>query len=282
MGGPNCVDGKCLIPGGPFMMGSPKGVGLSDVRPQRRVTMSAFKIGQTEVSVSQYRAYLHKHVGIELKAVLSGCGSSGTSKTIAARKGESKAQLRKRAARVFVSNSCDKMEVIQEIPKGKWSFTDFHEDEKGDNYPVVGLTFDEKRAYCQAQGGDLATAAQLHFVSRYDDQDSKTGRLVTLDNGFKTTEPVDAGYKNRFGVYNLLGNVWESSLDAYNVDFYVHMPLRDPYYALTDQNRQLQEFSGGSFFNNAGDAPPAYRGYGNPNYRYFQIGFRCAWPADSK
>lgn len=279
MAGPGkCSNGYCKIPGGTFQMGSTNGD--PDEKPVRTVTMTGFLLGQTEVSVGQYRTFLAKDAGTQLKAVLSSCGTSDTSTTITANKGETKEQLRKRADQVVVSNSCDAMQIVQETTKG---VPDFDANKRGDNYPVVSLTFDEKRAYCQAEGGDLATAAQLHFATRHDKQDSQTGRLVIWDNGFRfrAAEPVTGGYKNRFGVYNLLGNVWESALDAYDKDFYARMASQDPYNPLTDQRTQWQEFSGGSWGNDRWYARPANRADGYPASRSNVDGFRCVRPQDS-
>lgn len=285
MADPKCVEGKfggrsCEIPGGTFQMGSTDGD--PDEKPVRSVTMTGFKLDQTEVSVGQYRAFLEQDAGTQLKAVLSGCGTSGgTLQTVAANKGETKDQLRKRAAQVVVSNSCDALQIVTETPK---SIPDFEANKKGDQYPVVGLTMDEKRAYCRATGGDLATAAQLHFASRYDEQDSiKGGRdqRIIWDNGFRSTELVTAGYQNRFGIYNLLGGVWESALDAYDGNFYARMASTNPYnpmtFPLTPENRngQLQEFSGGSFGGERDLTRAANRGDGGPGSRLSLVGFRC-------
>ncbi|MBI2982387.1 MAG: SUMF1/EgtB/PvdO family nonheme iron enzyme [Deltaproteobacteria bacterium] len=218
MAGPNvtekCSNGRCEIPAGSFQMGSTEGD--PDEQPVRTVAMTGFQLGQMEVSVDDYQAYLVGTAGVQLSAVIAGCGTSGTSRTIAAHKGETKGQLRERAAQMVVGESCNVMQVVESTPSG---MPDFPENKKGGNYPVVALTMDEKRAYCQAQGGDLPTAAQLHYASRFDDQDSATGDLVISDHvfrsddGFRSAEPVNGGYKDRFGVYNLFGNVWESTLE---------------------------------------------------------------------
>lgn len=110
MADPKCVEGKfggrsCEIPGGTFQMGSTNE--KSDEQPVRLVTMTGFQLDQTEVSVGQYRAFLGPNAGQQLKAVLSGCRTSGTSQTVTANKSETKDQLRKRVAQVMVSNSCD-------------------------------------------------------------------------------------------------------------------------------------------------------------------------------
>lgn len=213
---PKCSNGYCEVPGGSFQMGSTKGD--SDERPVQKVTMTGFLLGETEVSVGDYKAYLAKT-------------TSG-------------------------------------LPN-------FAENQKGDDYPVVGLTFDEKRAYCQAQGGDLPTAAQLHYASRNDDQYNAS--LIIRDNGFQSTEPINSGYINDLGIYNLLGNVWESALDACDYSFYLRMPSRDPYNPLTDQSTQLEEFSGGSFSDLLQrNERRAFRFYNSPGVRFGSVGFRCA------
>jgi formylglycine-generating enzyme required for sulfatase activity len=221
-----CPNGYCEIPGGSFQMGSTSGD--LDAQPVKTVTMTGFQLGQTEVSVGQYREFLAKS-GTQLNAVIFG------------------------------------------IP----------ENQKGDNYPVVGLVYDEKRAYCQAQGGDLPTAAQLHFTYQYHEQYSTTkgkDQRVILDNGFRSTEPVDDGYKNRFGVFNLRGNVWESTRDRYESDFYSRMVSKDPYNPLTDQKTQWEEFTDGLFSHFQGPPPLARRRFSYPNLRAAGAGFRCARP----
>lgn len=247
-GAEKCANGYCEVPGGSFQMGATNG-GPNE-QPVRIVTMTGFQLGQTEVSVGQYRDYLQRS---SPQTVYGGVDTSWRG-------------LFKRITRFFSSG----------LP-------DFENNQRGDEYPVVGLTFDEKRAYCQAEGGDLATAAQLHFSSRYDEEDSRTERLVIRDNGFRTAEPVTGGYQNRFGIYNLLGNVWESALDAYDRDFYARMTLQDPYNPLTNPyhnatnpDGQLQEFSGGSWDYRQWFAHPRRRGNGRPGDRNYDDGFRCA------
>lgn len=279
-----CSNGYCEVPGGTFKMGSRDGD--ADEKPVKTVTMTGFELGQTEVSVGEYKKFLEAQPGTKFKAVLSGCGSADSTQTIPAKKGESEAKLRERAAQTFVKDSCEELKIVTQTPQ---SLPDFENNKKGDNYPVVGLTFDEKRAYCQAEGGDLPTAAQLHYTSRNDDDPKYEDQLVIWDNGFRSTEPVTAGYQNAYGIYNLLGNVWESALDAYDKLFYKRMPNnKDPYNPLTnpkvtaedwdDPAKQWQEFSGGSYSDNRWLARPADRSYGRPGLRLDDDGFRCARP----
>ncbi|MBI2981449.1 MAG: SUMF1/EgtB/PvdO family nonheme iron enzyme [Deltaproteobacteria bacterium] len=253
MAGPNvtekCTNRYCEIPAGSFQMGSTSG--YDDEQPAKTVTMTGFELGQTEVSVSDYQTYLAK-TSTQFQAVVSG------------------------------------------LPN-------LRENEKGGDFPIVGLSFDKKRAYCQAQGGDLPTAAQLHYASRFDVQDSAAGeedQRILLENLQSTellefvehpehgyTKPVKHGYKNRLGVYNLLGNVWESALDAYDKGFYARMAPKDPYNPLTNpwspENPagQFQEMSGGSLFSRGQwNAGPTSRGRTSPTISGDEVGFRCARP----
>lgn len=242
-----CNNGYCEIPGGAFQMGSANG--NCDEQPVKAVTMTGFELGQTEVSIGDYK----NHLGIQ--TIYGGVDRSLTG-------------LWKRLSQFFTK----KTPVLPNFP----------ENQKGDNFPVVGLTFDEKRAYCEAKGGDLPTAAQLYYASRFDDQDS-ADKLVIWDNGFRSIEPVTAGYQNRFGVYNLLGNVWESSLDAYDPDFYSRMASENPYNPLTNQSEQFEEFTGGSVFDNRWRGRVDVRLVAESSDRYRNFGFRCARPPqDSK
>lgn len=257
MSEPNCVNGKCLIPGGTFMMGSPEGVGDPDEHPQREVTMSSFWIGQTEASIGEWKKYVYS-------------------------------EFQKAVDRFDLGRIAQIATTVTEMNKGYCGKM----NGKGDEYPVTCLTMKEKDDYCKAQGGRLMTAAEFHYAARNDEQDARADQLVIWDNRGKyggSTAPVTSGYKNRDGVYNLFGNVWESLADAYERDFYARMtgtdpynPLTNPYDYQTNPQGQLEEFGGFSFHNNAWYARAANRRFDNPDYRYGNVGFRCARPQDSK
>ena len=48
-----------LVPGGPFLMGSPDGVGEPDERPQRRISVAPFCIDKYEVTNGQYQQFIN-------------------------------------------------------------------------------------------------------------------------------------------------------------------------------------------------------------------------------
>lgn len=55
----NTVDGAAMlwVPGGTFLMGSPKGVGNGNEHPEHQVTLTGFWLYKYEVTVAQYRAF---------------------------------------------------------------------------------------------------------------------------------------------------------------------------------------------------------------------------------
>src|SRR4051812_32090546 len=53
---PACPDGMVHVPSGGFAMGSPDGVGDDEEHPRHEVTVAAFCIDRTEVTVTAYEA----------------------------------------------------------------------------------------------------------------------------------------------------------------------------------------------------------------------------------
>ena len=167
---------------------------------------------------------------------------------------------------------------------------DLSDNKKGDDYPVVGLTFEEKVAFAKYYGAALPTAAQIEYASRGPNHTDIYGtpidKAIIWTNGYRTTEKVcgeNDERANGFGVCDLAGNVWETTSDLYKRDSYDGMNRIDPSNSFIESGKLCcVEYRGGSFHYGAGFARAANRYRDRPDGRSLDGGFRCAWPQDSK
>ena len=105
-----------------------------------------------------------------------------------------------------------------------------------DNHPVVHVSFADALAYARWAGKDLPTEAEWEFAARggldgaefaWGDELIPSGRHMAntwqgdfpqqnlCDDGFERTSPVTAFPPNRYGLYDMIGNVWEWTSDWY-------------------------------------------------------------------
>jgi formylglycine-generating enzyme len=106
-----------------------------------------------------------------------------------------------------------------------------------DNHPVVHITFGDALAYANWAGKELPTEAEWEFAARggLDGAEYAWGaefmpggkhmantwqgefpRQNLTTDGFRRTSPVTAFPSNDYGVYDMIGNVWEWTGDWYS------------------------------------------------------------------
>ena len=104
-----------------------------------------------------------------------------------------------------------------------------------ENFPVVHIAYEDALAYAHWRGRSLPTEAQWEFAARggRDGEDDWSSAfdaegkpiantwqgifpvLNTKEDGYAGTAPVGCFKPNRYGLYDMIGNVWEWTSDWY-------------------------------------------------------------------
>ncbi len=146
---------------------------------------------------------------------------------------------------------------------------------KGPQLPVETVSWDEARKYCSAVGMRLPTEAEWEYAARARTTGARYGDLDLIawynKNSGNTTHPVGSKQPNAWGLYDMLGNVWQWTADSYGP--YAAGAATDPTGAASGDFRPLR---GGSWLYVAQSARASRRLGLQPSSRSFGDGFRCA------
>ncbi len=258
----NAMDGLkyVWIPPGTFMMGCSPGDDecLDNEKPPHQVTITkGFWMGQTEVTVRAYKRFI-----------------TGTGR---------------------------------QMPKEPW--LDGRYLNRGwvnEALPMADVTWDDAQSYCGWAGGRLPTEAEWEYAaragntaSRYGDLDeiawdadnsgsqriesARVWRVATarddhsyytsfLNQNLNNMHEVGQKRPNDYGLYDMLGNVWEWVNDWYDENYYQNSPVQDPAGPTSGRSRVLR---GGSMQYQPMLARASYRSRHDPDSAVDDFGFRC-------
>jgi len=237
-----------LIPAGSFLRGATLNEGGSDdEKPQRKVSITRpFYLGVYEVTQYEYRQVMNdnpsKFKDSELLPV-------------------------EQVSWLDAVKFCNKLSE-RERRKPYYKI-------EGDAVTILG-----------GNGYRLPTEAEWEYACRapqspetatkhpFGDNDDGLSSYAWFDkNSDKKTHPVGQKKPNRWGLYDMQGNVWEWCQDWYSANYYTFAPENDPPGPASASDRVLR---GGGWGFNPGGCRPAYRSRLEPEGRLNDLGFRLA------
>jgi formylglycine-generating enzyme len=163
------------------------------------------------------------------------------------------------------------------------------------NHPVVHVSWNDAKAYAAWAGKKLPTEAQWEFAARggleqrlypWGDELTPEGKHLcniwqgqfplhdTAQDGYAGACPVDSFPPNGYGLYSVIGNVWEWCADWFHTAW-AAKPMHDP---AGPPRGQAKVMKGGSFLCHASYCNRyrvAARTSNTPDSSASNIGFRC-------
>ena len=189
----------------------------------------------------------------------------------------------------------------QRNPKVNWRNVGFPQTER---HPVTNVSWNDAAIFCkwlsnkETKTYRLPTEAEWEYACRagtttrfycgddpellvkiantYDHSTAKAQPewnkfALAGDDGFSFTAPVGSFAPNKFGLYDMHGNVWQWVSDWYGADYYAHSPVDDPQGPATGIRRVRR---GGGWATWAFYCRSSFRNWNKPQSRYFNLGFR--------
>lgn len=238
--------GMVWIPGGEFIMGTDEADAYEHERPAHRVRVSGFWMDATEVTNEQFKKFVdatgyitvaeRKPSWEEMKAsVPPGTPPPPDSLLVPG------SLVFKKPDHPVMLN--DYSQWWEWTPGACWK----HPEGPGSNlegrwnHPVVHIAYADAVAYCKWAGKRLPTEAEWEFASRGGKEIQRYGWGVEFtvngkymantfqgsfpvnnlaEDGFEGTSPVKSFPPNEYGLYDMIGNVWEWTSDYYDVNYF--------------------------------------------------------------
>ncbi len=249
--------------------------GGSNELPEHDATIANFYLDKYEVTVGRFRAFVDSGAGAQASPPGSG---QGAHPLIGASGWDSawNMSLPTDTAGLINNITCDAISETWTNPAGA-----------NEHYPLNCVNWYEAFAFCIWDGGRLATEAEWEMAAAGGTEnrlypwgqaapDATLANYGGSDNSpfiAVGSHPAGAG---RWGHYDLAGSMWEWVFDWYSISWYSPGP-GNPCNNCANLTGSYRVVRGGSWSDYATGLRGAYRsGYGGPEGRNVNVGFRCA------
>jgi sulfatase modifying factor 1 len=282
--GDTSVTGMVLIPGGVFEMGADNNQADPDELPKHSVQVSSFYMDRTEVTNAQFQKF------VEATGYITTAEKKPDweelKKTVAPGTPKPPDSVLVAASLVFKSsggpvNLDDYSQWWSWVKGADWKHPQGPNSsiKEKENYPVVHISWDDAMAYCKWAGKRLPTEAEWEFAARgglintiypWGNEHVNAGKPKANSwegefpyqnekkDGYVTSAPVKSFAPNRYGLYDMAGNVWEWCSDLYHADYYKQLAGKntidpkgpDQSYDPQEPYTEKRSLRGGSFLCN--------------------------------
>lgn len=221
------------VPGGNFVMGSNKF--YREERPARRETVDGFWIDPRPVTNAEFRGFVRA----------TGYLTTSERAPDPAVYPDADPSLLVPGSLVFTKprgpvGLSDYRAWWAYIPGANWQHPEGPEctiDDR-ENHPVVHVTFEDAAAYAAWAGKELPTETEWEFAARgglegatyaWGEEFAPGGQAMAniwqgrfpwenlAEDGYEGTSPVGVFPANGYGLYDMIGNVWEWTASAYSL-----------------------------------------------------------------
>ncbi|MCE2403421.1 formylglycine-generating enzyme family protein [Candidatus Poribacteria bacterium] len=256
---PNASGDMMLIPAGDFQMGSNDDKADNSEKPLHTVYLDAFYMDKHLVTNAQYMEFVAANP-----------------------------QWHK-PSKWYEWGNKQKMSIAKRYHDGDylkhWD-ENIYPEEKAE-HPVTWVSWYAAMAYSKWVGKRLPTEAEWEKAARggltdqkYPWGDFADPSMANYDWNVGDTTPVGQYPANGYGLYDMVGNVWEWCLDVFDADFYMRSPYRNPISgANTDESvaddTLFRVLRGGSWLDAQQFMCSALHYKNTPTRTLARIGFRC-------
>ena len=261
-------DGMVLIPSGTFQMGSEEFVAYLDEKPVHSVHLDGYYIDKYPVTNAQYKDFVNANPEWG------------------------------KPAKWYDPRIRDNLGIPRKYHDGEylknWNLGNFPRGEE--DHPVTWVSWYGAMAYARWVGKRLPTEAEWEKAARggltgekYPWGETIDSTYVNYDAWVGKTTAVGQYPANGYGLYDVVGNVYEWCLDKWDRNFYARSPQNNPISGDSivgtvnnfTEIRSSRILRGGSCVSTPQNVRVAYRSRNTPKYTCYSIGFRCVMSEDS-